>query len=334
MLDNCPLSRPRNKEESKCDTIAIPFTETVQMIGLSACDAGNPELSEAVLDYLENNLSENTRRAYAADLKHFEEWGGVIPASEVMVANYLAAHAGKLTCATLERRLATLSKVHRMQGLANPVGTDLVRATMRGIKRKHGVAQCQAKPLLAEQLFEIVDGLGDSTRDVRDKALLLLGFSGAFRRSELVGINVEDIEWCKGGLIVHLRSSKTDQMKRGRLVPIRKTSGSNCPCDAVRNWLKVVSISYGALFRSINRHGKFSGKRLSAGSISRLIKGRVAETGLDNRDYSGHSLRAGFVTSAAQAGIPTWSIRQQTGHASEMTLQTYIRNHPESIRHL
>lgn len=324
MLDSCPLSKPRKAKPSRDKSVAINCNRFSLLDGLIAVNC-TEELTGEVLSYLASNLSDNTRRAYAADLKHFEEWGGVFPASEPMVANYLAAFGGKLSCSTLERRLATLSKVHRMHGFTNPIRSDLVRATMRGIKRKHGVAQRQAKPLLAEQLAEIVDGLGDSPRDIRDKALLLLGFAGAFRRSELVGIDIEDLEWHEEGIIVSLCSSKTDQMQKGRLVPILAAQNTYCPVQAVRTWLSIGSIVRGAIFRSINRHGSIGEVQLEPGAVSRIVKLRAQQVGLNQSEYSGHSLRAGYVTSAVAAGASTLRIRQQTGHTTEQALSAYVR---------
>lgn len=323
--DNSPLSKPKNANASYDNNFATGCIDDTRFNGHNLADR-NEEVSEEVLGYLKNGLAENTRRAYAADLRHFEEWGGVIPASEAMVANYLAAQAGKLACATLERRLATLSKLHRMNGLPNPVGSDLVRATMRGIKRKHGVAQRQAKPLMREELFGILDALGTSLRDVRDRALLLVGFAGAFRRSELVGINIEDIEWRSDGVIVCLRSSKTDQLGEGRNVGIPIGSPGTCPVGALKTWLTTTSIRNGPVFRAIDRHGNVNDGSLSGEAVSLILKKRVRSLRLDENRYSGHSLRAGLATSAAAAGIPALSIRQLTGHTQNKTLALYIRN--------
>ena len=156
-------------------------------------------LPDRVADLIASSISGNTRRAYQSDLAHFEAWGGSIPASPTTVAAYLADHADELSVATLVRRVATLSKAHEARGLSNPCRSEVVRATLRGIKRTRGTAQHQAKPLLREDLTLILDRLGDTLKDVRDRALLLLGFAGGFRRSELVGLDVGDVEHVRQG---------------------------------------------------------------------------------------------------------------------------------------
>src|SRR5690606_29678854 len=134
------------------------------------------------------------KRGYQQDIAHFEAWGGSIPASAETIAAYLADLATGYKTATIVRRVTALSKAHDATGAANPTKSELVRATMRGIKRTNGTASREAKPILREDLFQILDCIGDSTKDTRDRALLLLGFAGAFRRSELVGLDVADID--------------------------------------------------------------------------------------------------------------------------------------------
>jgi integrase len=286
---------------------------------------GSRELAELVATYVQDSLAENTRRAYLSDLAHFENWGGSLPSSDKMLALYFASHAETFSVATLVRRLTSISKAHEARGYASPVRSSLVRATLRGIKRRQGTAQHQAKPLLKEDLISILDAMGDTLRDIRDRALLLIGFAGAFRRSELVALDKDDIERVRQGIIINLRRSKTDQTSKGRQVAIPRGRSRWCPVSALDAWLERSGISDTAVFRSVNRYGVAGNFRLSAEAVSLIIKQRVAATGLDPAAYSGHSLRAGFVTSAAQAGVPTWKIRQQTGHASDTMLQRYIR---------
>jgi hypothetical protein len=147
-------------------------------------------LTASVADFIKNSIAENTRRANQFDLAHFEAWGGRIPSAPELVASYLAEHAGVLAVSTLVRRVATISKAHEARGLPNPCRSEIVRATLRGIKRTCGVAQRQAKPLLKEDLFQVLDGMSNGIRDARDRALLLIGFAGGFRRSELVGLDL------------------------------------------------------------------------------------------------------------------------------------------------
>lgn len=285
---------------------------------------GQPSISPEVSDYLRASLSDNSRRAYRSDLNHFLEWGGTIPASPEMVAQYLAAHGELHAIATLARRLVSIAKAHTTQGMPSPTDTELVRATLRGIRHTHGSAQRQVAPAVKEDVLAMVAGL-HGMKGVRDKALLLIGFAGAFRRSELVSLTVADIEQAKQGLVVHLRRSKTDQDGRGRKVAIPFARGAVCPVVALQEWLEASEILEGAIFRPVNRHGVIADVALSAQAVALVVKERARVVGLDPERYAGHSLRAGLVTSAAQLGVSSWKIRQQTGHASDAMLSRYIR---------
>ncbi|WP_246231735.1 site-specific integrase [Sinorhizobium alkalisoli] len=276
--------------------------------------------------YIASSLSDNTRRAYAADLSHFEAWGGSVPAGDITVARYLAEHADTLTVATLMRRLATLSKAHAAKGLRSPTDSELVKATIRGIKRRHGTARAEAKPLLRDDLFLLLERTPDDLKGARDRALLLVGFAGGFRRSELVGLNVQDVDHVKQGVVLALRKSKTDQTAVGRKVAIPFGRSRWCPVHALDKWLDQSGIRTGPLFRPVNRHGHSWGQRLSGEAVSLIVKERLIAAGIDPTGYSGHSLRAGFATSAAMAGVSTWKIRQQTGHASDAMLLRYVRD--------
>jgi len=163
-------------------------------------------------------------------------------------------------------------------------------------------------------------------KGTRDKALLLIGFAGAFRRSELVALTVEDVEHVKQGIVIHLRRSKTDQAGEGRKIAIPYARGAVCPVHALQEWLQISGITSGLIFRGVTRHGHISEFGLSPQSVALVVKERAAAVGLDATQYAGHSLRAGLVTSAAQAGISSWKIRQQTGHKSETMLLRYIRD--------
>jgi len=283
------------------------------------------ELSVRVSEYVRDSLSDNTRRAYLSDLRHFEAWGGAIPATDTALADYLAAHAGELSAATLARRLASISKVHTARCLPNPAKSELVKATLRGIKRAHGTSQRQAKPLLKEDLFAALATMGDGLKDVRDRALLLIGFAGGFRRSELVALNFTDVELVRQGMIFTIRRAKTDQEAAGRKVGIPWARGRFCPVQSLALWLEAGGIKNGPIFRPVDRHSNMLAARLSGEAVSLVTKQRVSDAGLDPGGYSGHSLRAGLATSAAQAGVSSWKIRQQTGHASDAMLQRYIR---------
>ncbi|WP_249166425.1 site-specific integrase [Bradyrhizobium sp. JYMT SZCCT0428] len=284
------------------------------------------EFSPETQFFVENSVSENSRRAYLSDLREYERSGGSIPTSPEMLAAHIAQNAGRLSVATLVRRLASISKAHEVGGLPNPTRSALVRATLRGIKRTYGCAQHQARPLLLDELIQVLDATGDRPKDLRDRALLLLGFAGAFRRSELVGLNVGDVEHARQGVILHLLRSKSDQEARGQKIGIPHGRGRWCPVAALEAWLATAGISDGPIFRPVDRHGRVHDCRLSGEAVGEIVRERAAAAGLDPSGYSGHSLRAGLATSASQVGVPTWKIRAQTRHASDAMLTRYVRD--------
>jgi integrase len=285
-----------------------------------------PQYSGAVARYLDQSLSENTHRAYEADLAHFRQWGGAIPTTGEAVAEYLAAHAHLLSMATLDRRVIAISRAHALRGYSSPTQTGLVRATRRGIRRVHGEAQRQAAALSMDDLAKVLSACGSDPKGVRDRALFLLGFAGAFRRSELVALDRGDLETVRQGLVVYIRHSKTDQVHEGRRLGIPYGAGELCPVHAVADWVSRLPDPYGPVFRRVDRHGNILDQRLSAEAVSLIVKERVGAAGYDPERFSGHSLRAGFATAAAQAGVAGWKIRQQTGHASDAMLARYIRD--------
>lgn len=284
------------------------------------------QLPEQVRQLIRDGHADNTRRAYQSDIRAFCAWGANIPTDPITLARYIAEEGARLHPSTLQRRLAALSTAHQLVlGSGTPTNHPLVKAAMRGLRRSRGVAASQASPLLVEDLWTILDRTGDSIRDRRDRALLLLGFAGGLRRSELVGLDVADLDAVREGLIVVLRRSKTDQDGCGRRIGIPHARGRWCPVRCVNEWLAVAEISSGPLFRSLRKGGGIGAQRLSTEAVSRLIKRHVHRNGLDPSSFSGHSLRAGFITSAARAGISGHLIRRQTGHASDETMSRYIR---------
>jgi len=172
--------------------------------------------------------------------------------------------------------------------------------------------------LLREDLFRVLDAMCERMKDLRDRALLLVGFAGGFRRSEIVGLNYDDVERVRQGLVVTVRRSKTDQEGAGRKVGVPFGRTRHCPVLALDGWLTVSGIEAGPIFRPVDRH-----RRIGA---ARLLGEGVSAAGLDPAGFSGHSLRAGFATSAVQAGVSTLKIRSQTGHASDVMLARYIRD--------
>jgi site-specific recombinase XerD len=280
---------------------------------------------ERVRDLLSQSLAGNTKRAYAGDIRHFRTWGGIIPSTPEMIAEYLAELSATYTAATISRRLASLAKAHRAIGTDDPTKAEIVKSTMRGIRRMIGTAQREAKPILKEDLFAILAQMGDRPKDIRDKALLLLGFAGAFRRSELVGLDVADIEHVRQGIVITLRKSKTDQEGRGRKIGIPFGRTRWCPVKHLTDWLDHAGIEEGPIFRSIDRHGHVADQRLSGEAVSIIVKERAEVAGFDPTAYSGHSIRSGLCTSAVIAGVSTLSIRRTTGHASDTMLARYVR---------
>jgi integrase len=282
-------------------------------------------LTDEATDLLRHSLAPATERALRGDLAHFQAWGGSLPATAATVCAYIGDHAGQHAVATIQRRVASISKAHEIAGLTNPCRAEIVKATLRGLRRKHGTAQRQANPLMRDDLLLVLDGLGRTLRDQRDRALLLLGFAGGFRRSELVALERADIETVRQGLIVTIRRSKTDQEGAGRRIGIPHGRTRHCPVAAVEAWLAASGLDIGPLFRPITRHGHVAANPLTGDAVSVLLRERLYGAGIDPEGYSGHSLRAGFATSAAQAGVSTMKIRAQTGHASDTMLARYVR---------
>ncbi len=284
-----------------------------------------PALPVAVRDFITNSISAATRRAYRADLASYEASGRNIPSTPATVAEFLAECAATCAVATVQRRLAAISKAHVTIGADDPTKAEIVRATMRGIRRSVGTAQREATPVLKEDLAQMLTQMGDTPKDIRDKALLLVGFAGAFRRSELVGLDVADIEHVRQGVVILLRRSKTDQEGRGRKIGIPYGRTRWCPVKSLTDWLDHAGINDGPIFRPVDRHGHIANQRLSGEAVSIVVKQRAKKAGFDPDAYSGHSLRAGLATSAAIAGVSTLSIRRTTGHASDAMLTRYVR---------
>ncbi|MEO5376407.1 MAG: hypothetical protein H7832_01280 [Magnetococcus sp. DMHC-6] len=278
-----------------------------------------------------SSLTDNTRTAYWGDIRRFLEWGGKIPAPSKIVASYLAAHAQSHKISTLIRWKVSIGKAHTTQGLPDPTDTEMVRMMLKGIQSKQGdVPPRQVLPLLARQLVEIVGGMGTRLKDRRDRALLLIGFAGALRRSELKGLQVSDLLFVPEGLIL--------RTMEGFAVGIPSaTTGEICPVAAVKDLLAVSGIVEGSLFQGINRHGHLNQVSLSTHGIALIVKERVQAIGLDANLYSSHSLRSGFIISTMALGKPDWLIRQHVDRkgeirfASGMDTKTLFLNHPGDV---
>jgi site-specific recombinase XerD len=294
-----------------------------------------PVLHAQVRHYIRASKAENTLRGYQSDWRDFELWckgRGLesLPAASQSVATYIAECAGHLKPGTIQRRLNAIAEAHKAAGVESPTHAPIVRNTMKGIRRTLGTAPVQKSAALTEDIRAMVETLENRTTiDVRDRALILLGFSGAFRRSELVGLDVEDCAFGRDGLTVTLRRSKIDQDGAGRKIGI--PYGSNpetCPVRTMQAWMETAGISAepGPVFRPINRRGKIGAGRLSGIDVARIIKKLADRAGLDSAKYAGHSLRAGHATSAAIAGASERSIMNQTGHKSVQMVRRYIRD--------
>jgi integrase len=278
-----------------------------------------------ILEFISEATASSTRRAYRGDLAHFLAWRGGMPATAEQVARYLADYAAVLSMATLARRLAGIRAAHVARGFPDPTKGELIRLTFRGIRRKHGQPQRRVAALSTDDLLAIVRSLGQSTKDIRDAAILLIGFAGAFRRSELVAIDCNDMDMSDTGVRIILRRSKTDQAGRGRTVSISRVQGLMCPVRALEQWLLAARITEGPVFRPVTKSGRVITRRISSEVIAGVVKDRVDVIRGDPSRYSGHSLRAGFATEAARMGVPMWKIKAQTGHLSDSMLERYIR---------
>jgi len=298
---------------------------TNELVGGSSSRPESLGDEPAYVRYLRQSLAASTQAQYLIDRQDFEAWGGSLPASPETIASYVAQRAESLAVATLVRRLAALSKLHDAHGFANPVRTELVKATMRGIKRAKGVAQREAAPLMKEDLFSVLAKMGDRPKDLRDKALLLIGFAAALRRSELIALNVGDVQSVRQGVVITIRQSKTDQEAAGRQLGIPFGRTRWCPIKTLEEWLVHAAITEGPIFRQVNRHGHILPRRMKPEAVSIVVRERVASIGLNPELYSGHSLRAGLASSAAEAGVASWAIRRTTGHRSDQMLNRYIR---------
>jgi integrase len=275
-----------------------------------------------------------TLRAYEHDWKQFRSWCDgnrllPLPASPEAVILYSTdlIKNRRQSLNTLSRRLAAISQMHQQSGFESPTRTWAVKQFLGGLRREVGVEPSRKRPLLVADLREILPALPNSLLGVRDRALLLLGFTGGFRRSELVALNVEDLEETTEGLIVSIRRSKTDQQGEGRKVGVPQgAEQGTCPRWAVQQWRAAANIHAGAIFRVMNRHGQVFEKRLSAEAVGIVVKRYVHRLGYDPSRFGGHSLRAGLATSAAAAGKSERAIMNQTGHRSVTTLRRYIRD--------
>lgn len=289
-----------------------------------------PELEQAA-GYAHAEKAAATRRAYRSDFDQFGTWcqmKGVLalPAEPETVAAFLAAEADRgVKPTTIGRRVAAIRYAHKLAGHEPPTNCEAVKATLRGIRRTVGIAPARKAPATVDKVIAMADKVSIDIKGLRDRALLLLGFAGAFRRSELVALDISDLEFCEGGLRVTVRKSKTDQEGQGATIAIMRGSTA-CPVNAVRTWIDSAGISGGPIFRPVTRQGKISSHRLSPRAVADIVKKYASRAGLKAANFSGHSLRSGFLTSAAVRGASIFKMMDVSRHRSVDTLRSYVRD--------
>jgi site-specific recombinase XerD len=291
-----------------------------------------PLCLDKALEFARHSKAESTLRGYRSDWSDFCSWCETrnlspLPATPNAVASYIAECAGRLKVGSVQRRLNAITEAHKAMSLESPTHSGIVVATMKGIRRTKGTAPAQKTPVLIDDIRAMVECSDDGLIGSRDRAIVLLGFAGAFRRSELVGLDVEDCVFSRDGLTVTLRRSKTDQEGAGRKIGIPYGANPDtCPVRNLQAWIEESHVSSGPVFRSINRHVRVQPERLSGIDVARIVKKLAQRAGLDATKYAGHSLRAGHATTAAIGGASERSIMNQTGHRSVQMVRRYIRD--------
>ncbi len=285
----------------------------------------------SVRAYLAAEKSPNTRRAYASDWRDFTAWcesigESPLPAPPAIVARYLAQLADRdLATSTIVRRSAAIRYAHKAASHEPPTAAEGVKATMRGIRRSKGKApRRQAAPAVAAAIAAMLEQMPRTLAGIRDRAILLIGFAAGLRRSELAALQVPDLEAHKQGLLLHIGRSKTDQEGAGEIIPV-PIGRRLLPVAAVKAWLEASGIQDGPLFRPIDRHGRIGTGAITDRSIARIVKHAAALGGLDPELFSGHSLRAGFITQALEDGVDFFRIMNITRHTEVRTLRIYDR---------
>lgn len=291
-------------------------------------DLADPDAS--LRDYLRSEKSAGTRKSYASDFAGFTAWCDgrgepSLPAQPLTVARYLAWLAdGKKKASTVARHCAAIKYTHRTAGHEPPTNSEGVKAVMRGIRRRIGVAPNRKSPVTARVIAAMLAHIPDSLAGRRDRAILLLGFAAALRRSEVAALNAEDLELAPEGIRLSVRRSKTDQESAGYVIAIPQGTKLR-PMQAIKDWLAASGITEGPLFRPIGKGGRLAATSLSDKSVAEIVKRYAGAAGLDPAMFSGHSLRAGFVTSALESGSDVLSVMDVTRHRNVNSLKVYDR---------
>ena len=288
--------------------------------------------SERAKRYILHAKANNTIKSYKSDWKDFvayckREDVVSLSADVDTIINYVADMAETRKVSTIVRRLSTISQAHQAAGFGSPTFAFAVKAVVKGVKKEKGNIPNKKTAAVIEDIRAMVDTLGGSLINIRDRALVLIGFAGAFRRSELVAIVVDDIEFNREGLTIMIQRSKTDQDGQGYKKGIPYGSHpETCPVRSLQDWLQAGKITKGPLFRRVNRHGQVGTIGMSDQSVALIVKKLVKAAGLDERKYSGHSLRSGLITTAANRGVDERSIMKQSGHKSLVVMRGYIQD--------
>ena len=295
-------------------------------------------LHEETLNNLKNSKANNTIRAYKSD---FRDFGGFcaknglksLPADPKIVSlymTYLSTKDAKMS--TLRRRLVSIGVIHRLKGHYLDMKHPIIIENLMGIKRKKGSYQKGKKPILINHLKLMIDAIdkdiSDETgiRKLRDKTIILLGFAGGFRRIELISIDFEDLEFVSEGVKIFIRKSKTDQFGEGMIKGLPYfTNQKYCPVWHLKKWLEISEIKSGPIFRRFSKGLNLGKNRLTDQSVALFIKKHLSNAGIENQNYSGHSLRSGFATVAAESGADERSIMAMTGHKTTQMVRRYIR---------
>jgi site-specific recombinase XerD len=293
-------------------------------------------LQDQTLNNLKSSKANNTIRAYRSDFKDFSVFCAKngfksFPTDSKVVALYLTYLSSKGTkISTLKRRLVSLGVIHKLKGHYLDTKHPIIIENLMGIKRKIGSFQQGKKPILINQLKSIINVIdNEKTKEIkkiRDKTLILIGFGGGFRRSELVSIDYNDVELVSEGVKIVVRRSKTDQFGEGMVKGLPYFSNQNyCPVLHLKKWLELSNIKSGPIFRRFSKSFKLSENRLTDQSVALLLKNYLDVAGIENKNYSGHSLRSGFATVSAESGADERSIMAMTGHKTTQMVRRYIK---------
>ncbi len=292
-------------------------------------------LHEETLNNLKRSKASNTLRAYKSDFKDFRAFClkhgfNALPTEPKIVSLYLTHLSKTSSTSTLRRRIVAIAMLHKLKGHYLDTKHPLIIENLMGIKRVKGSIQKGKKPLLINHLKALINvidkEIDNKVKKFRDKSLFLIGFGGGFRRNELISINFEDLEFVPEGVKITIRRSKTDQLGEGMVkgIPYFKNE-IYCPVTNLKKWLEFSSIKSGPLFRRFSRGLTLTDKRLTDQSVVLLLKNYLNLAGIENTNFSGHSLRSGFATVAAESGADERSIMAMTGHKTAQMVRRYIK---------